>query len=317
MGFDRDEISAAIKRHGRVARVVIASVQGSSPREVGAYMLVWKDGQSGSIGGGALEFQAAKEARQMSRPTILSQHSLGPDLGQCCGGAVQLLTEIYDARALAGIDKGNMVVRSLRGEADMPLSVQRLMATARATGQAPLAQLIEGWMIEPVTHPKRQLWVWGAGHVGRAFIDVMAPLNDLAITWIDTDLARFPAKIARGVAHTAAKNPVDLIAHAPIDAEHLIVTYSHALDLELCHALLGHGFGYAGLIGSKSKWARFKNRLAALGHGTAQIDRITCPIGTPAFGKHPQVIAIGVAAEILRSTLNRSGSNDQIKENYA
>ena len=95
---------------------------------------------------------------------------------------------------------------------------------------------------------------------------------------------------------------------APAEAEHLVLTYSHALDLEICHRLLGHGFRAAGLIGSATKWARFRSRLAALGHAPEQVARIRCPIGDPALGKHPQAIAVGVAAEILSagvSALNR------------
>jgi xanthine dehydrogenase accessory factor len=86
---------------------------------------------------------------------------------------------------------------------------------------------------------------------------------------------------------------------APPEAEHLILTFSHSLDLELCHRLLGHGFASCGLIGSATKWARFRARLAALGHTPQAISRITCPIGQPALGKHPQAIAIGVAAHML------------------
>lgn len=88
---------------------------------------------------------------------------------------------------------------------------------------------------------------------------------------------------------------------------HLVVTYSHALDLALCHALLGHGFAALGLIGSASKRARFRARLAALGHAPAQIDRIDCPIGDPALGKHPQAIAIGVAAALLSTAAAARG----------
>jgi xanthine dehydrogenase accessory factor len=89
------------------------------------------------------------------------------------------------------------------------------------------------------------------------------------------------------------------VRYAPKKADHLILTYSHEIDLDLCHRLLGHGFRSAGLIGSRTKWARFRKRLAALGHAPAAIERITCPIGTPALGKHPQAIAIGVAAAML------------------
>jgi xanthine dehydrogenase accessory factor len=89
------------------------------------------------------------------------------------------------------------------------------------------------------------------------------------------------------------------MAHAPRDAHHLIVTYSHALDLDLCHAALSRGFASAGVIGSATKWARFRRRLAQLGHAPAAIDRIDCPIGDPRLGKHPQAIALGVAARLL------------------
>ena len=61
--FELSALSAALTLHGPVARVVIAAHDGSSPREVGASMLVWEGGQSGTIGGGALEFEAAAKAR--------------------------------------------------------------------------------------------------------------------------------------------------------------------------------------------------------------------------------------------------------------
>ena len=78
-----------------------------------------------------------------------------------------------------------------------------------------------------------------------------------------------------------------------------MLTYSHALDLDLCHRLLAHGFARAGVIGSATKWARFRSRLAALGHAPDAIARIDCPIGDPSLGKHPQAIAIGVAQAVL------------------
>ncbi len=98
-----------------------------------------------------------------------------------------------------------------------------------------------------------------------------------------------------------AADPAVLADHAPAGAEHLVLTYSHALDLELCHRLLRRGFAACGLIGSATKWARFRARLAALGHEAAAVSRIRCPIGEPGLGKHPQAIALGVAAEMLRA----------------
>ena len=96
-----------------------------------------------------------------------------------------------------------------------------------------------------------------------------------------------------------APSPADAVKHAPDDATHLILTYSHVFDLDICHAVLSQPFASAGLIGSATKWARFRRRLAALGHAPAQIARIACPIGDPSLGKHPAEIALGVATAMI------------------
>lgn len=297
MSFDLDALTAAVAAHGRVARVVVAEVHGSTPREVGAAMLVWEDNaglqQSGTIGGGALEHEAALGALDHEG---LQRIPLGPARGQCCGGAVVLLTEHYDAPRLAVLRDCAVIAR---GPGDAPLAVQRLLDRARGRGLPPEPQLVQGWMVEPLRQPTRDLWIWGAGHVGRALVDVLAPLPDFHVTWVDTGPERFPAEVPHNVTVLPASEPARLMAHAPRNAEHLILTYSHELDLALCHAALQHGFDFCGLIGSDTKKARFAKRLQALGHETAQIDSICCPIGQKSLGKAPQAIAIGVTAQLL------------------
>jgi xanthine dehydrogenase accessory factor len=304
--LDLDALARAVGRHGRVARVVIADHAGSSPREAGAAMLVWVDltqegGQAGTIGGGALEWQAARQARAMlagGGVARVDRIPLGPALGQCCGGAVTLVTEVFDAATLPRPEHG-LFARSLDASA-MPLAMRRRIDRARAQGDLGGPTLTQGWFVEPVAHPRRQVWLWGAGHVGRAIAATLAPLPDLALTWVDTGADRFPDAPPAGVTILPAAEPARLAPHAPPEAEHLILTYSHELDLQLCHALLTHGFARCGLIGSATKWARFRSRLQALGHAPQAIGRIDCPIGDPALGKHPQAIAIGVAAALLR-----------------
>ncbi len=231
-------------------RITITRTVGSAPRDAGTQMLVRADRTTGTIGGGALEWDAMARARQMLRDGQ-TRHTetvaLGPALGQCCGGSVSLRYEVA---------------------------------------------------IELTDAPRKPLWIYGAGHVGRALVGVMAPLPDWAITWVDTAADRFP-DLPQGVTQLVAVDPARSVVHAPRDAHHLILTYSHQIDLDLCHALLSHGFASAGLIGSATKWARFKSRLSALGHAQADILRIACPIGDPAVGKHPRALAIGVAMAML------------------
>lgn len=302
MGLDRQTLGQLIARHGPVVRVVVTDAEGSTPREAGAAMCVWAGGQDGTIGGGALEHEAADAARRQladGAADRLVRVPLGPNLGQCCGGAVALLSETWDAGRLAAA-ASDVVARPLPGRgAEMPLAVRRILAAARGEGRLPAARTVQGWFVEPVARPSRELWLWGAGHVGRAVVAVLAPMPDLRITWIDTAADRFPAPADDGVVRRVAASPADLVAQAPADAEHLVMTFSHALDLELCHRILRRGFRRLGLIGSATKWARFRSRLAALGHPASEIARIDCPIGRPDYGKHPQAIAIGVAAAFI------------------
>jgi xanthine dehydrogenase accessory factor len=305
MSLDRAEIGACLARVPAVVRVVIAAHRGSSPREAGAAMLVWGNGQSGTIGGGALEHEAAARARALlagSAPRI-ERLPLGPALGQCCGGAVTLVYEHFTAETLARVPLQGAHARPVAPDAgEVPLAIRKALARARGQGVMQV-QMAQGWLIEPITQARRHMWVWGAGHVGRALIGVLHPLPQFALHWIDFAPERFPADVPACVTLRHQGDPARLVQKAPRSAEHLIVTYSHALDLDLCHRLLQHGFGAAGLIGSASKWARFQSRLRALGHDPRQIARITCPIGDPALGKHPQAIAIGVAQALLSETV--------------
>ena len=310
--FDLTALSRCIADHGPTARIVIAAHAGSAPREAGTSMLVWAGGQSGTIGGGALEHSAVTAARALlsarAATSTVQRVMLGPDLGQCCGGAVTLVTEVFSA---ATLPKPSAAFARSLDATPMPLAIRRDLDRARAQGLAPAVTLTQGWLIEPVISLARPLWIWGAGHVGRALVEVLAPLPDLAITWVDIAPDRFPATLPAGVTALPVPDPIHAVPLAPAQGDHLILTFSHALDLGLCHALLTHGFASCGLIGSATKWARFRSRLGALGHSPAAISRIRCPIGQTDLGKHPQAIAIGVAAQIL-SPLARPHSQEHL-----
>ncbi|MBP1805761.1 xanthine dehydrogenase accessory protein XdhC [Rubellimicrobium aerolatum] len=293
MSLDLPALRAAVAAHGVVVRILIVSVAGSVPREAGTSMLIWTGGEEGTVGGGELENQATAEARTMLAATALPRLRtvpLGPALGQCCGGSVTLAWERFDA---ASLPDALPFARPLAGATALRPTL------TPAPGTPP--QVRDGWLVEAAPAAGRPLWVWGAGHVGRAIVAVLAPWPGVAITWVDLGPDRFPATVPPGVTVLPAVEPALLVRHAPRDADHLILTRSHELDLQLCHALLLHGFTSLGLIGSATKLARFRGRLSSLGHTAAQISRIACPIGDPALGKHPQAIAVGVAAALIRS----------------
>ncbi|WP_375260901.1 xanthine dehydrogenase accessory protein XdhC [Palleronia sp.] len=295
MSFDPLRLEAALAAHDDVWRVVVAETRGSVPRGPGASMLVWANGQDGTIGGGRLEWEALAAARAGRRGAI--RHALGPSLGQCCGGTVTLHISHWNRELLDAVDfsGGLAAIGHTQPGRDVMEAADRL----RDDPDAPSPQLVGDWLVERIAPAPRRVHVWGAGHVGRALVSVLAPLPDLGIAWIDDAAGRFPADIPAGADRIVAADMPRLAARTGPEDEHLILTYSHDIDLALCHALLTAGAHRIGLIGSATKWARFQTRLRQLGHSDATIARIRCPIGNPALGKHPQAIAVGVAAEIL------------------
>lgn len=329
-----DDIVACTDPALPLVRAVVASVEGSAPREAGAAMLVSHDGLLGTIGGGQLEFEAIAHARALlkgaeANPAIwlrdLRTWPLGPSLGQCCGGAVRVLFEHYGAgerqalnESLAAAHDTGLILRSVTsGEPpkvlsarqrarDLPLHIARAVSDMLSGAQPrrhmllPARKGMEAYFIEPIGTAPKPLFIYGAGHVGRAIVKVIADL-DFDVNWVDVHADRFPSPLPDRARRIIALDPAAIASAAPEGAYHLILTFSHALDLSICHALLAKPiFGFLGLIGSDTKRARFMNRLGQGGVAPAVIARLTCPIGIGALkGKEPATIAISVAAQLI------------------
>lgn len=155
-------------------------------------------------------------------------------------------------------------------------------------------------LLEPVLPAAWQVAVFGAGHVGRALV---ALLRDLpcAVTWIDPRAEQFPAPALAGVRQQVSDDPAGEVTQLPAGCDLLVMTHSHALDLEVVEAALRRAdLGFLGLIGSRTKRQTFLSRLARRGLGEAALQRLTCPIGLPGIrGKEPAVIALSAAAQLL------------------
>jgi len=308
-------------RNGRpVVRITVIDVRGSAPRETGTAMLVCdapalRDQVQGTIGGGHLEWKAIAVARQMlaagNGPRAWTdRYTLGASLGQCCGGAVELGFERYDTADLEWVEE------ALNARAQGPVSLvtvwqgfspvpMRRLERTPALGQPPFALTREGEALcitERLDDGAMPLYLFGAGHVGTALVQVLATMP-LRVTWIDNREAQFGARLASlpdNVTPLLSDQPEDEVDYAPAGACFLVMTHSHDLDFAIARAILERGdFHWAGLIGSESKAASFAGRWERQGCSRDEINRITCPIGLPGIvSKHPGAIAVSVAAQL-------------------
>jgi len=299
------------------ALVTLLAVEGSTPREAGTKMLVWAEGQAGTIGGGNLEHRASDQARRMLASAdaahyAIQDYPLGPLLAQCCGGRVRLMIERLDRRdagwltdaerywraeepfAIRSRVEGEALVKSVgaveAGCDTHAVSIGGRKAPARGERPSSGCEIVErSAPIRPI------VLLFGAGHVGRAIHRALEPLP-FRVFW--SDCREEMAEIS-GVTVV----PPDAQAEIAGDgaAYTLVLTHDHALDYALVSAALaGDGDGYLGLIGSRTKAARFFSRLRADRFSEATLARLNCPIGIPELkDKAPEIIAVSVAADLL------------------
>jgi xanthine dehydrogenase accessory factor len=246
--------------------VVVLEARGSAPRGPGTRMLVSGGGRTvGTIGGGHLELEAIREAHALLSSGVAPHqvhYPLGPALGQCCGGAVTLGFNRLDARQLA---------------------------------------------VWPDPEPMFYLQLHGAGHVGSAIARILSTI-DCLVDWVDEREEMFPFALFDGapwpdhIRVVADDGVEDEVKAAPNGAYYLVLTHNHDLDLRITEAILKRGdFEFLGLIGSKTKRARFIHRFERRGIPSDRIARMTCPIGIEGIdGKEPEMIAIAVVAQLLQ-----------------
>lgn len=247
--------------------IEVVAHRGSVPRETGTRMVVAADAVLGTIGGGHLEWQAIALARQQLRECAGALHRLAP----------------HEQRLALGPSLGQCCGGELKLR-HVPLDAVALAA----------------W---PEPAPRFHLQLYGAGHVGRAVVALLAGI-DCRVQWIDEREAEFP-EMATLPAHVEALC-VDAVEaevdQAPPGSCYLVMTHEHALDLRITEAVLQRGdFAWCGLIGSASKRARFVHHFERRGIARETIDRLACPIGLPGIaGKEPEVLAIAIVAQLLQ-----------------
>lgn len=225
-------------------------------------MVISADALVGTIGGGALEYMVIGHARQALRDNEEPEGldiPLGPEIGQCCGGRVEV-----SMRRLTPDDGRALVARLRAVEAMLP-----------------------------------RVYLFGSGHVGKALARALAalPVNVHVVDTRPDELADLPA----GVQARAAPMPEAVVRAAPKGSAYVILTHDHALDFMIAaEALRRSDASYVGMVGSKTKRAKFGRWFVAEGGDRAALSRLVIPIGN--FGlvdKRPEVIAALAAAEIM------------------
>lgn len=247
--------------------VTLALVRGHAPRNGGAKMVVSPDAVFGTVGGGNLEATAVDRARAM--------------LG-------------------AGSAEPELLVLTLSDKAVTEYGVQC------CGGEVTI-------MLEPV-RVIPSIAIFGMGHVGLELARILSR-HEVELHLIDSrpemlaaerigvpgESGVFADSVAR-IHVTLAPVPESALAGLPRGSHVLVMTHDHVEDLAVVDmSLRTDGIASIGLIGSSSKWARFRKKLDELGHGESDLARVVTPIGVPEVaGKQPAVIAVSVAARMLQ-----------------
>lgn len=309
----------------------ILASSGSTPRGAGAKMAVFEDGSTlGTIGGGAVELAAARQAFQVftTGESYLKGFCLSPneveDIGMICGGNVtvyyqfldhkrpedlsfvqrvcQLLEEDTDAWLVSRLEGGKVVGAGIfdrdRGLQFMDRSEEAALLphlkyrSIYLKGQS-------SCYIEPIVQ-KGQVYIFGGGHVGRALAPVLRDI-DFRVTVYDNrpQLAQpgqFPAEIGFILGDYR-----DIGAHITLTQSDYVVimTPGHQADYEVLEQALRTPATYVGCIGSRHKVAATQARLLQAGLTRADLERIHSPIGLEIGADTPKEIAISVAAQLI------------------
>jgi len=284
--------------------VTVASTVGSTPREVGSKMIVTADELFGTIGGGNLEFQACKIARDQlgqSASQQLKRFPLGAGLGQCCGGLVNLLFEpfigvndwIGAALEYERLDKEWVRV--------VPMDKMNSRVEVRALNDEDRTGLFNSSFVEVNHSSDIELVLFGAGHVGRAIVNALHDLP-VRVRWVDSREDEFPKSVPDNVDMICSDTPEAEVDLAPVNSYFLVITHDHALDQMLAEQILKRDdFAYFGLIGSQGKRRMFETRMQHRGIDAEKFGRMTCPIGIDGINnKQPAMIAISVVAQIMQ-----------------
>ena len=288
------------------ALISVVAVAGSTPREVGATIVIRGNGMfHGTIGGGNMENSSINNALGMLAEKKvkhqLNKHLLGPDMGQCCGGSVSVLIEVFTPCDIDDVEQFAVLEAAREFHTQVKISDAGLhrKVIEPATKQK-LGLSLKGELLEHFGETNIPVYIFGAGHVGKALMLQMASLP-FDVTWVDNRKKEFPKHAPANFRMCHFEKPEKALHDAPKNAQILILTHDHDLDFDIALTALSlRKFAYVGMIGSKTKGARFRSKFKKAGLTIPEISQLTSPIGIEGIkSKKPAAIAVSVVADFL------------------
>lgn len=294
-----------------VVMVSVIGESGSTPRGAGARMAVWKDGTSaGTIGGGAVEYRATHLAVEAlkEKKSYIHGFRLRPndiaDLGMICGGDLEVFFQYIkgtsDNAALfeeivlqLDREEDSWLVTEIQGE-----EIWRMRISHDISGP-PKGKGIR-YFEEPLTKAGK-VCIFGGGHISQKLVPVLDSVGFRCVVIDDlpefANEALFPMAQKTLVADfehfgsTVEINPSDYV---------VILTRGHKNDYDVLAQALKTDACYIGLVGSRTKIGKTKERLAEDGFPERAFDRVYAPIGTAIKAETPEEIAISIAGEMIK-----------------
>lgn len=286
------------------ALITVVAVKGSAPREPGACMSVTAEQTAGTVGGGTLEWRAIESARALLQSDITWQHQqlgLGPALGQCCGGRVELLIERLDEQDLQWLN--TVLDKRINTGLHSTLRPGCRTKQLRHDGNTEVhfeATHSGGFEFNQPTQPGHfHLLLFGGGHVGQALLPLLSNLP-CTLHWVDSREHTLPPSRPPQLHSEWLEAPTLALQDAPQGSLVMVMTHNHALDFEITAAALNTpAVRWVGMIGSANKRRQLDHYLAKRNLSTTA-HRLACPIGQRhADLRDPAELAIVLAGEIL------------------
>lgn len=322
-----------------IIMLTIIAETGSSPRSAGAHLLVNREGRiCGTVGGGTVEYEAIKLAQklvdlgQSRRKTYRLYPNNEEELGMICGGTVEIYFQYISGKdpqkstllrkwadLLAVQSEVCWIFIDLTHQSDWTMALY--CPSAGLTGM----DIVPDW-IPTLTKSKPGLlkikdtliysepvntggaaFIFGAGHVGQALAPVLVKVGFRCVVFDNREELLKP-DLFPGAADLILGDykHIDEKIKIPLNAYIVIVT--PAYDFEVLHQIISQERAYLGLIGSKTKIDRIKQKLREEGVSDNLINNINAPIGLPIRSETPEEIAISIAGEMILRRAERRES---------